>query len=111
MVGAAFRLEAGLRLGPFFLFVLKWRTMRVPSLSVGWEVGGGMFPMASVMVDCRDAMLTARGEGLFGRLPYAGAKMSRQRGAMERSIASGPEIFGSRGSLMRVASSGISGHE
>ena len=82
MVGVGFRLEAGLRLGPFFLFVLKWRTMRVPSLFVGWEVEGGMFPMASIMVGCRDAMLTARGEGLSRRLPQAGAKMSRQRGAM-----------------------------
>jgi hypothetical protein len=61
--------------------------MRVPALSVGWEVGGGMFLMASVMVGCRDAMLIARGEGLSGRLPHAGVKMSRQREAMERSIA------------------------
>ena len=55
-----------------------------------------MFHMASVMVGCRDAMLTVRGEGLSGRLPQAGAKMSRQRGAMERFIASRPEIFGFR---------------
>jgi hypothetical protein len=92
IIGAGFRLEAGLRLGPFFLLVLKWRTMRVPALFVSWEEGGGMFPMASVMVGCRDAPLTARGEGLPGRLPQAGVKMSRQRGAMERSIARGPEI-------------------
>ncbi len=76
MVGAGFRLEAGLRLGHFFLFVVKWRTMRVPSLSVHWEVGGEMFPMASVMVSYLDAMLTARGEGLSMMLPQAGAKMS-----------------------------------
>ena len=87
MIGAGFRLEAGLRLGPFSLLVLRWRTMRVHAMSVSWEVGGGMFPMASVMVGCRDAPLTARGEGLSGRLPQADVKMSRQRGAMERSIA------------------------
>ena len=87
MVGAGFRLEAGLRLGPFFLLVLKWRTTRVHVLFVSWEVGGGMFPMASVMVGCRDAPLTARGEGMSRKLPQAGVKMSRQRGAMERSSA------------------------
>ncbi len=93
MVGAGFRLEAGLRLVYFFLFDLKCRTMRVPNLFVGWEVGCGMFPMAFVMVGFRDAMITARGDILSGRLTQSGAKMSRQRGAMERSIASGPEIF------------------
>ena len=87
MVGAGFRLEGGLRLGQFFLFVLKWRTMRVPALSVGWEVGGGMFSMASDMVVCRDALLIARGEGMSRRLPHASVKMSRQRGATERYIA------------------------
>ncbi len=46
------------------------------------------------MVGCRDAMLTARGERLFGRVPHADAKISRQRGAMERSMASDSEIFG-----------------
>ncbi len=45
------------------------------------------------MVGCRDVVLTSRGEGLFGRLSKSGAKMSLQRGAMERSIASGLEIF------------------
>ncbi len=103
MVGVSFRLEAVLRLGPFFLLVLKWRKMRGPSMSVGWEVKGGMFPMASVMVGWRDALLTARGEGPSGRLPHAGAKMSCHRGAMEGSIASGPEIF----SLRRHQSSGL----
>ncbi len=39
MVGAGFLLEAGL---PFFLIGLKWRTIRVPSLYVGWEVVDGM---------------------------------------------------------------------
>ncbi len=59
--------------------------------------------MASVMVGCRDVMLDARGEGLAGRLTHAGAKMSRQRQRMERSIASGPEMFGFR----RRQSSGL----
>ncbi len=96
MVGVSFRLEAGLRLGPLFRFVLKWRKMREPSLSVGGEVGGGILPMASIMVGCRDALLTARGEGPSRRLPHAGAKMYRHRGAMEGSIASGPETFSFR---------------
>ena len=68
----------------------------MPSLSVDWAVGGGMLPKASVMVGCRDATLIAWGEGLSGRVPQADAKISRQRGAMERSIASEPEIFGFR---------------
>ena len=41
-------------------------------------------------------MLTVWGEGLSERVPKADARMSRQRGAMERAIASGPEIFGFR---------------
>ena len=96
MVGAGFRLEAGLLLDPFFLLGLKWRTIRVPSLSLGWALGGGMLLKASVMVGCRDAVLTAWGEGLSGRVPQADAKVSRQRDAMERSIVSGPEIRGFR---------------
>ena len=103
MIGVGFRLEAGLRLDPFFLLGLKWRTIRVPSLSVGWAVGGEMLLKASVMVGCRGAMLTAWGEGLPERVPQDGAKMSRQRGAMERSIASGLEILGFR----RRQSSGL----
>ena len=65
----------------------------MPPLFVGWEVGGGMFPQTSDIVGYRDALLMSRGDGLSGKLPHVGAKMSRQRGAMERSIASGPEIF------------------
>ena len=103
MVGVGFRLEAGLRLNLFFLLGLKWRTIRVPSLSVGWAVGGGILLKASVMVGCRDVMLTAWGEGLSGRVPQADAKISRQRGAMESSIASGPEILG----FKRRQSSGL----
>ena len=86
MVGVGFRLEARLRVGPFFRFVLKWRTMRVPALSVGWEVQVETFPMASVIVGCRDALVTARGKGPSRRLSQAGVKISRQRGAMERSL-------------------------
>ena len=59
MIGVGFRLEAGLRVDPFFLLGSKWRTIRVPSLSVGWAVGGGMLLKASDMVGCRDAMLIA----------------------------------------------------
>jgi len=39
MMGVGFRLEAGLRLDLVSLLGLKWRMIRVPSLSVGW-VGG-----------------------------------------------------------------------
>jgi len=42
--------------------------MRVPTLSVVWGLQGGIFPKASAIVGCRDALLTARGEGLSGRL-------------------------------------------
>ena len=62
-----------------------------------------MLLKASVMVGCRDAMLIAWGEGLLGRVPQADTKMSRQRGAMERSIASGPENLG----FKRRQSSGL----
>ncbi len=102
MRGVGFRLEAGLRLEPFYL-LLKWRTMRVLSLSVGWAVGGGILFKASVMVGCRNAMLIAWGGGLSGRLPQADTKMSRHRGAMDRSVASGPEIRG----FKRRQSSGL----
>ena len=50
--------------------------------------------MASAMVGCLDALLTARGEGLSGMLPQSGVKMALQRGAMERLNDSGPEILG-----------------
>ena len=68
----------------------------MPSMSVGWAVGGGMLLQSSVMAGCRDAMLTTWGEGLSGRVPQVDAKVSRQRGAMERYIASGPESLGFR---------------
>ena len=66
------------------------------SLPGGWARGGGRMLKASVKVGCRDAMLTACGEGLSGRVPQADMKASLQRGAMERSSASGPEILGLR---------------
>ncbi len=52
-----------------------------------------MFPMASAMVGCLDALLTARGEGLSGTLFQCGVKMYLHRGAMERVNGSGPEIL------------------
>ena len=52
-----------------------------------------MFPKASVIVGCRDALLNARGEGPSVRLFQAGVKMSRQRGAMVRSIVRRLEIL------------------
>jgi hypothetical protein len=91
-----FRLEAGLRLDPFPLLGWKWRTIRELSLAVSWAGGGGKLIKASGMVGCLVAMLIAWAEGLSGRVPQADAKMIRQRGAMERSSASGPEIFGFR---------------
>ena len=87
MFGVGFRLYAGLCLDPFFRFVLKWKTMRVPALSIGLELQGGTFPTASIIVGCRDAVLTARGEGPSRRLSrHACVVISSQRGAMERSI-------------------------
>jgi hypothetical protein len=76
-VGVGLRLEAGLRLDPFFLLGLKWRTIRIPSPSVSWAVGEGILLKASVMVGCRDAMIIARGEGPFGRVSKKDANMSR----------------------------------
>ncbi len=95
-MGMGFRLEVGLRLDPLPLRGWKWRTIRELSLDVAWEGGGEMFINASVMVDCRVALLNVWGEGLSGRASHADAKTSRQRGAMERSNATGPEIFGFR---------------
>ena len=63
----------------------------MPSLRVDLAGWGGMFPMASVMVSCLDALLTARGEGLSGMLCQSVVKMVLQRGAMERVNDSGPE--------------------
>ena len=93
MMGTGFRLEAGSRFDPFFLLDLKWRTIRVSPAYVGWEVGGGMFLKASVMLGCRDDILTSRGEGLSGRSLHSDTKMSRHRWAIGRFVASEPEIF------------------
>ena len=45
--------------------------------------------MASVIAGCRDALLTARGEGPSGRLSKACVKISRQRGV----VVLGPKIL------------------
>ena len=94
MVGVGFRLEAGLRLDPFFFLGLRWKAIRPLSPSARWAVGEGMLFQASFMVGCRDAMLIAWGEGSPGMLAHEGATMSRERGAMEVSGATGPEILG-----------------
>ena len=56
---------------------------------------------ASVMVGCRDAILTTWGEGPSGRVSQDDAKMSRQRVAMERSVAAGSMILGLKGASPR----------
>jgi hypothetical protein len=68
-MGVGFRLEAGLRLGPFYLRDWKWRTIRELPLDVAWTGGGGMLIKASVTVGCRVVMLNAWGEGRSGRVP------------------------------------------
>jgi hypothetical protein len=65
----------------------------VPALVVGWVREGGAFRKASSIVGCRDALLSARGEGLSGRFSHAGKKMFIHLGAMEGSMVSGPESF------------------
>ena len=62
-----------------------------------------MLLKASFIVGCRDAMLNTWGEGLYGRVPQADAKVFRQRGAIESSNAFDPEILGFR----RRLSSGL----
>ncbi len=62
----------------------------MPSLAVVWAVGGGTFRRASVIVGCRDALLSAWGEGLFGSVSHADEQMFRHLGAMEGSMTSGP---------------------
>ncbi len=66
--------------------------MRGPSLD-GWAGGGGTFRRASIMVGCRDALLSVRGEGLSGRVSHADAKTFLHLGAMEGSMNSGPASF------------------
>ena len=103
MVGVGFRLEAGLRVFPFFFLGLKWRAIRLLALSSGRALGEGMLFQASVMVGCRVAMLIAWAEGPSGRAAQDGAKMSLHRGAMEMSSADGPDILVFR----RCESSGL----
>ena len=45
------------------------------------------------MVGCRDALLSARGEGLSERVSHADEKMFLHLGAMEGSMTSGPASF------------------
>ncbi len=93
MVGACFRLEDWVWLDPFFLLFLKCRAIRVPALVVGGAGGGATFRSASSIVGCRDALLSARGEGLSGRVTHAERKMFLHLGAMEGSMPSGPVSF------------------
>ena len=57
----------------------------MPLVSSGRAIGSGMVLMASFMVGCLDAVLTATGGGRSGRLSQAVAKICRHRGAMGRS--------------------------
>ncbi len=66
----------------------------MPTLASGWAVGSGMLLMASFMVGCLDAVLTAKGEGRDGRSSQAGAKIFRHLGAMERSLRCVTEDLG-----------------
>ena len=77
---------------PFFSSLLKCRAMRGPSL-VDWAGGGGTFRRASIIVGCRDALLSARGEGLSGRVSHADEKMFLHLGAMEGAMIFGPASF------------------
>ena len=62
----------------------------MPAPVVGWAGVGGTFRRASSIVGCRDALLSARGEGLSGRVSHADKKMFLHLGAMEGSMPSGP---------------------
>ena len=66
--------------------------MRGPSL-VGWAGGGVTFRRASIIVGCRDARLSVRGEGLSGRVSHADAKTFLHLGATEGSMIFGPASF------------------
>ena len=93
VVGACFRLEDWVCLDPFFRLFLKCRAIRVPALVVDWAGVGGTFRSASSIVGCRDALLSARGEGLSGRVSHADKKMFLHLGAMEGSMPYGPASF------------------
>ena len=60
---------------------------------MGWAGVGGTFRSASSIVGCRDALLSARGEGLSERVTHADRKMFLHIGAMEGSMVSGPASF------------------
>ena len=77
----------------FFRLFLKCRAIRVSALVVGWAGVGGTFRSASSIVGCRDALLSARGEGLSGRAAHADRKMFLHLGVMEGSMISGPASF------------------
>ena len=64
----------------------------MPSLE-GRAEGGGTFRKASVIVGCRDALLSVRGEGLSGRVSHADAKTFLHLEAMEGSMISRPASF------------------
>ena len=67
--------------------------MRGPSPRIDCDGGVGMFLIASTIVGCLDALLTARGEGLSGKLSQDVVKMVLHRGAMEGVNNSGSAIF------------------
>ncbi len=60
---------------------------------VDWAGGGGAFRKASIIVGCRVARLSVRGEGLSGRVSHADAKTFLHLGAIEGSMISGPASF------------------
>lgn len=88
-----FRWEDWVCFEHFFRLFLKCRAIRVPALFAGWVREGEAFRKASSMVGCRDALLSARGEGLSGRVSHADKKMFIHLGEMEGSMVSGPESF------------------
>jgi hypothetical protein len=93
VTGVCFRLEDWVCFEHFFRLFLKCRAIRVPALFVGWVGEGGALRKASPIVGCRDALLSARGEGLSCRFSHADKKMFIHLGAMEGSMVSGPESF------------------
>ncbi len=93
VIGACFRLEDWVWLDPVFRRFLKCRAIRVPSPVVDQVEGGGTFRRTSILVGCRDALLSASAEGLSGRVSHADEEMFRHLGAMEESMTSGPASF------------------
>ena len=62
----------------------------MPAPVVDGAGAGGTCRSASSIVGCRDALLSARGVGLSGRVTHADWKMVLHLGAMEGSMPSGP---------------------